>query len=471
MYLILGCGTAGYFVATRLKETKKELVIVENDKSRIEILKEQGFDNTIQGDMTAVSVLKRAGIEKADAVIILTTDPALNKRTLKAVRKLNATVPVIVRAGKESTDKEFKGEAEIVIYPTSVVAEAAIKGLEKIELKRKMAHLKEIISDASKGVAIVTQDNPDPDAIACALSLKRIVASLGKNADIIYSGEIGHEENKALINLLGIEMTAFSHSDDLKNYSKIALIESAIPGQNNHLDPKTVPDIIIDHHQVDMKKVRGDYVDIRPELGAASTMMTEYLTQLGIEIDDELATVLLYGIKTDTQDFTRGATLPDMNAVALLYPKANHDLLRKIESPLMSAETLDVLGEAIHNRKIRGSYLLSNVGFIRDRDTLPQAADYLLNLEGISTVLVYGIGKDVVHISARNRDIRLNLGKVMEMAYGDIGQAGGHATAAAAKIPLGLFGSVKNKEALLRLAEEAVADRFFEIVGVEEKEE
>jgi nanoRNase/pAp phosphatase (c-di-AMP/oligoRNAs hydrolase) len=155
--------------------------------------------------------------------------------------------------------------------------------------------------------------------------------------------------------------------------------------------------------------------------------------------------------------------------VALLYSKADHDLLLKIETPLMSAETLDVLSEAIRNRKIRGSFLLTNVGFIRDRDTLPQAADYLLRLEGISTVLVYGIGEDVIHISGRNKDIRINLGEIMQKAFGNIGSAGGHATAAAAKIPLGLFGGVKDKDSLLKLAEEAITDRFFRAVGLEEK--
>jgi nanoRNase/pAp phosphatase (c-di-AMP/oligoRNAs hydrolase) len=190
---------------------------------------------------------------------------------------------------------------------------------------------------------------------------------------------------------------------------------------------------------------------------------------MGHELTEELATVLLYGIKTDTQDFTRSTTPADLNSVALLYPKADHDLLAKIETPLMSSETLDVLGEAIKSRKIHGSYLLSNVGFIRDRDTLPQAADYLLKLEGISTVVVYGIGKDVIHISARNRDIRINLGEVMQKAFGDIGQAGGHATAAAAKISLGLFQSVKDKSSLLNLATEAVTDRFLKAVGAGEK--
>jgi nanoRNase/pAp phosphatase (c-di-AMP/oligoRNAs hydrolase) len=469
--VILGCGTAGYFAADRLQVLKKDIVIVEKDPKRIEALKESGFGKIVKGDMTTKGSLKKAGVDHADAVLVLTTDLALNQKAINAVRSINPSVPLVVRAGKESTKEDFKDlPVNVVVYPTTVVAEAAIESLAALEIKTKIAHLKKVISEAAKGIAIVTQDNPDPDAIASALTLKRIITEMGKNADIIYGGEIGHEENRALVNLMGIEMMPFTRAKDLRGYSKIALVESSIPGQNNHLEKDMIPDIIIDHHQVDRRKVKGDYIDIRSDLGANSTILTQYLVHLDMEIDEELATVLLYGLKTDTQDFTRGATPPDLSAVSLLYPKANHDLLAKIESPLMSSETMDILGEAIRSRKISGSYLVSNVGFVRDRDTLPQAADYLLNLEGISTVLVYGIGKDVVHMSARNRDIRINLGMAMNKAFGEIGQAGGHATAAAAKLPLGIFGGIKNKDALIKLVEEAVADRFLEVVGVEDKE-
>jgi nanoRNase/pAp phosphatase (c-di-AMP/oligoRNAs hydrolase) len=470
MYVILGCGTAGYLAASKLQEQKKSLLIIDKDDKRIETLKERNFENVIKGDITDVATLKAANVDKAEAVLILTTDVELNKRAAKAVRTLNEEVPIILRAGKDSTADEFrKLDIDVVVYPTVVVAEEAIKSLKELGLRKKLKLLQKIIKEAPKGVAIVTQDNPDPDAIASALSLKQIVEHLGNKAEIIYGGEIGHEENRALVNLLGITLIPIAKVRDLRDYSKIALIEASIPGENNSLPKNITPDIVIDHHPVDESRVVAVYKDIRPEVGATSTILTEYLTHLNIEITPELATALLYGIKTDTNDFTRGTTSDDLQAVALLYSKADHDLLLKIETPLMSAETLDVLSEAIRNRKIRGSFLLTNVGFIRDRDTLPQAADYLLRLEGISTVLVYGIGGDVIHISGRNKDIRINLGEVMQKAFGNIGSAGGHATAAAAKIPLGLFGGVKDKDSLLKLAEEAITDRFFRAVGLEEK--
>ncbi|MBU2617989.1 MAG: potassium transporter TrkA, partial [Euryarchaeota archaeon] len=192
--------------------------------------------------------------------------------------------------------------------------------------------------------------------------------------------------------------------------------------------------------------------------------------ELDIPISKELATALLYGIRTDTHEFKIETDPADLTAAAFLYPLADHDMLGKVEMPSMSTETLDILGEAIQSRRIKGSYLISNVGSIRDRDALPQAADYLLNLEGISTVIVFGLGDEHIYISGRSKDIRLNIGNAMNEAFGDIGSAGGHSTAAAAQIPLGVFSGVKDKQTIMRLAEEAVMKRFLAAVGEKEKE-
>lgn len=461
MYLLLGCGSVGYEVARQIKQ---EVTIIEKSSERVKFLKSEGF-NVIKGNFTTKAALKKAKIGKAKAILILTSNSETNKKAIGVIRGINKEVPIIVRSN--GLDKEL-GEEVIVIEPSKVITEAIIGNLKEVEIHRKLNRFKAIILEAVK-IAIVLQDNPDPDAIACGLALKRIVEHFGRKAEILYGGEVGHEENKALINLLGIKLVHISEVD-LGNFSHIALVDTAIPGENNSLPPDITPDIIIDHHPTNTKKVKARYMDIRPEVGATSTILTEYLVRLKIDITEELATALLYGIKTDTQDFIRGATPKDLKAVVLLYPKADHDILAKVETPAMSAETLDVLAEAIKNRKIEGSILLSNVGFIRNRDTLPQAADYLLNLEGISTVIVYGLAKDVIHVSGRNKDIRINLGEVMEKAFGDIGEAGGHARAAAAKIPLGLFGSATDKDALLKLANEAIIDRFLKALGVEKKE-
>ncbi|NJD03503.1 MAG: potassium transporter TrkA, partial [Ruminiclostridium sp.] len=211
-----------------------------------------------------------------------------------------------------------------------------------------------------------------------------------------------------------------------------------------------------------------EYIDIRPNIGATATIMTKYLQELEIPIKTELATALLYGKKVDTDDFRSNTAPADMPAAAYLFPLANLAILHRIETPSKSTESIDILGEAIKNRQIKGSYLISNVGTIRDRDTLAQAADYMLTLEGITTTLVFGLSEDTIYISGRSRDDRINIGKILTDAFG-ADKAGGHATLGGAQIPLGVFSGTKDMQTLLKLAEEAVVKRFLTVIGMQKE--
>jgi len=103
-------------------------------------------------------------------------------------------------------------------------------------------------------------------------------------------------------------------------------------------------------------------VDIRPDVGATSTLIEEYLSRVGIEPDRDLATALLYGIRIDTKDFTRATSIPDFEAAASLSPHADESTLERVESPSVSPETLRVLARAIEGRDVRGSTVASCVG-------------------------------------------------------------------------------------------------------------
>jgi len=107
---------------------------------------------------------------------------------------------------------------------------------------------------------------------------------------------------------------------------------------------------------------------------------------------------------------------------------------------------------------------------VRNRDALPQAADLLIKLEGVNTALVYGITDEQIIMSARNKDIRMNVGKVLAEAFDGMGSAGGHASMAAAALPLSFFSLVKDKEELLSLIIEPILGRFMELVGIGEEE-
>jgi len=320
-------------------------------------------------------------------------------------------------------------------------------------------------------LCIVTHLNPDPDSISSAMALSLIArhASHNKlNCRIVYEGDIGHQENRAFINLLDIKMERLT-PDMLAECNYIALVDSSGPGVNNNLPKSTRVNIIIDHHKnnTEPPSTGADFIDIRPGVGATASIMTQYLMELDIPVSKTVATALLYGIRADTRDFKRNVTPQDLNYAAFLLPLTDADLLDKITSPSVSLETIEIIGNAIRNRKINSGYLFSNVGYIRNRDALPQAADMLIHLEGVNTALVYGITDQNIVISARNKDIRLHLGNVMAEAFGSIGEAGGHATMAAAMIPLSYFSMAKDKEGLLALIIDPILKRFSEIVGLD----
>ena len=471
---MIGSGSIGSVVARELVNRNKKVVLVDRAASKVEALREQEFEAVV-GDLNDPNLLDPIDIKSIEVVLILSSDVDANRNAIDTIKKASESIQVIARAPSSIAKSELvEAGADSVIMPPRVVSDATLRILDRVESARHASNILNILRSTDEGkLAIVVHDNPDPDAMSSAVALKTIAASVGTESEILYHGEIGHQENKAFVNLLHIDMGKLGEEKarTLSDFKKIALIDCSIPGENNLLPKDTEIDIIIDHHPAEMKEVHAEYIDIRPNAGATATIMTKYLQEIDIPISNDLATALLYGIRTDTLGFKRNANPVDLTAAALLYPLADHETLNRIETPAISTETLDIFGEAIRNRKIKGSYLITNVGAIRDRDALAQAADYLLNLEGVTTVLVYGIGEDQIYMSARSSDIRLNLGEAMRKAFGESGSAGGHTTTAGAQIPLGVFSDTKNRQALMKISEEVVMKRFFSAIGVENGDE
>jgi len=471
---VIGSGSIGSAVARELTNRNKKVVLIDRDEGKVETLREQEFEAVV-GDLNDPNLLDPIDVKTIEVVLILSSNIAANGAAITTIKQASDRIWIIARAPSAIAKSELEAAgADSVVVPPRIVSDATIRILERVESAKHASNILDILrANGDEKLAIVVHDNPDPDAMSGAVALKAIAASVGTESEILYRGEIGHQENKAFVNLLQIEMGKLDEQKtrSMSEFKKIALIDCSMPGENNLLPKDTAVDIVIDHHPAEMKEIHAEYIDIRPNAGATATIMTKYLQELDVPVNTNLATALLYGIRTDTLGFKRNANPVDLTAAAFLYPLADHEILNRIETPAISAETLDIFGEAIRNRKIKGSYLITNAGIIRDRDALAQAADYLLNLEGITTALVYGVGEDQIYISGRSNDVRLNLGNALQKSFGEAGSAGGHATTAGAQIPLGVFSDTKDKQALMKIAEEVVIRRFFAAIGIENGDE
>ncbi|MCD6559366.1 MAG: NAD-binding protein [Palaeococcus sp.] len=483
--LILGGGTIGRTLAEALKG-EMNITIIEKDDSRAKALIEGGF-NVVVGDFNYTATLLKAGIDKADLIVITTMDISTIKRATQVIRTNNKEVPIITvipdEISPEALQKEIEEEIEFeakfnhALSPRIALSRTIISLIESFA-ERKNASLlyKKLMKLKEKGdsLLIVMHDNPDPDAMASAFALKIIAQTAGFNVKVVYGGEITHHENRAFVNLLGLDLLKVSRgSYEIKRHPFIAIVDCQPNGNVSILEEEDFNriQILIDHHQIlESLKDRisnGAFIDIRPEANSSSAIMVEYLRALNISVDSMLGTALFYGIYTDTKKFSRLSRM-ELEAVEFLANRINYELLEKIENPDISTEAAEILAKAVLNRRAYKNVLISNVGFITNRDAVPQAADFLLRLEGVSTVLVFGIVDDRIEISARTRDVRVNIGQALKEAFGDIGSAGGHAQMGGARISLGIFKLAKDKNSLLRLVEEAITEKFLEALRIKE---
>ncbi|AGB16081.1 exopolyphosphatase-like enzyme [Halovivax ruber XH-70] len=309
-------------------------------------------------------------------------------------------------------------------------------------------------------VTIVCHDNPDPDCLASALAFEHIARSRDvPSSRIVYGGEISHQQNRAFVNMLDITV---DHDGEVDSDGFVVFVDHARHSVST-VDAGIEPDAIVDHHPA--PDVDAPFVDIRPTYGATATIFVEYLQALEIQLTRRLATALLFALHRERLDFVREPTRAEYEAALAVYDDADLDSLEQLYGSAFTPATIDAIGEAIRSRSRRGSALVANVGRTPETDALPQAADYLLNVEGVNTVLAYGIVGEAIRLSARSIDPRVNVGRTLNQAFDPLGTAGGHHDMAGGHIDLGIFSDYADDddcETLISMLSPRIEHRFFE---------
>lgn len=313
-------------------------------------------------------------------------------------------------------------------------------------------------------LAIVCHDNPDPDCLASAMALSAIATRHGVDETaIVYGGEISHQQNRAFVRLLDVDVHPL-RTVSLTEYDSVAYVDHSRPGTTTQAPAAVSPDLIVDHHPG--RTVDAAFVDVRPDYGATATIFVEYLAELDLEPSTRLASALLFALHRERLDFLRGPTEREYRAAIAVFPNADLERLERLYASAFTPETIDAIGRAITQREHRESAIVTGVGHTTETDALPQAADYLLNLEGVDTVLAYGIVNGAVRVSARSIDPAVNVGEILDSAFGAIGSVGGHHDMAGGRISLDHFADHGDETELEASVGRRLTEGFFDALAI-----
>lgn len=313
-----------------------------------------------------------------------------------------------------------------------------------IERNLSMTKLDELLECIENPhVYILMHNYPDQDALASALGLQALFQAKGKNATIIYHGIIDKINTLKMLELLSIEIFPLQEIT-LVPEDEIIIVDGQ-KGNINMADTNALVIACIDHHQM-QNTTCYRFFDIRSDVGACSSIITSYFLENNIPITSDLATALLYGIKIDTANMTRGVNLLDITVFSHLFHCSNNQKLRSLEKSSIQLTDLISYKKAIENLDIYGPLAIANIGNDCSEAMIATVSDFLLTISEIEFTLVYSYRGGGIRFSARSALPKVDASDLIKSILYGFGDGGGHSNMAAGFVP-----SIATEEEALEL--------------------
>lgn len=156
--------------------------------------------------------------------------------------------------------------------------------------------------EESNNIYIVAHKNPDGDAIGSTFAMKKILEKMGKKATVVLSSR------SEIFDFLPDIDTSVKFIPEKEFDLLIALDSSDIDRLDiDKLDYKKAKKVLmIDHHK--KSAPYGDINCIKETSPAASELVYEFMIELGVELDKDIASYIYSGIMTDTGSFNYSST-------------------------------------------------------------------------------------------------------------------------------------------------------------------
>lgn len=279
-----------------------------------------------------------------------------------------------------------------------------------------------------KTVWIQTHNFPDPDAISSAYGIQNFLKAFGIASKICHEGQIDKLSSIKLLDLCGIEMQPYDDiSSEMKEDDMIILVDCQ-KNSGNTTDFLAEEVAVIDHHPT-FVEVEYQYKDLRIT-GACASMVADYFRSCNIEPDVKTATALMYGLRMDTLQLSRGVSEYDIEMLSYLFKYADKSLLRKLETNNMEFTDLRAYGSAIENARCFGKVCISFLDFVCPDGLVGALSDFFLALAEAEVVVLFAKRNGGYKFSFRSERAEIDAGVLANLCLEGWGNGGGHATMA-----------------------------------------
>ncbi|WP_195445255.1 DHH family phosphoesterase [Peptoniphilus harei] len=301
--------------------------------------------------------------------------------------------------------------------------------------------LKQLI-DRSENVYIMGHKNPDMDAIGAAIGCLRATLNRNKEGFIVLEksnpsidnliDRMKEEEAETYEKLISRE-TALSN---IKHSSLLIIVDNHKPSFTECPDllEKTNQIVVIDHHRRGKEFVDNPVLQyVEPYASSTCELITEMLTYMSndLNLTHFEADALMSGIVVDTKNFSFQTGVRTFEAASILK-RAGANMLKVKALFQDDLDTMVYRAEVIHNTKmIHDNIAVSRFDKESNNSVLvaAQAADALLDINGIDASFVLTINDGKVHISGRSRGEVVSVQLILEKIGG-----GGHLNMAGAQL-------------------------------------
>lgn len=299
-------------------------------------------------------------------------------------------------------------------------------------------------------VIIQTHDFPDPDAIATACGLSELLKWQGIDSKICYYGRIEKTNTKMAASILDIPIYNAEELTDLTEDDYVVTVDGQ-KDNSNFTDLSGTEVACIDHHPF-VTEYQYRFLKHRI-VGACASLITGWIMESGMPVSMELATLLLYGIKMDTRNFSSGVTHCDIKAFDFLIEKADMSRIYRLENSALDLSDLRAYGAAIENIAIYETVGFAYIPFECPDGLIASVSEFILSLSSVRISVVYANRSGGLKFSVRSENSKINAGKILHTALKDVGNGGGHATMAGGVVYpeyMRVFGDRHQTETIIR---------------------